>query len=94
MRRLLDYLPPKGAELPFFVGCRVQVPLGNRRVVAVITAIIPRSESDIEHLKHAENLLDASPLISDTQLELLRWTAHYYQHPPGETMILGLSPRE
>jgi len=94
MRRLLDYLPPKGAELPFFVGCRVQVPLGNRRVVAVITAIIPRSESDIEHLKHAENLLDASPLISDTQLELLRWTANYYQHPPGEAMILGLSPRE
>ena len=94
LRQLLDYLVPKNAVLPISPGCRVLAPLGNRQVVALITAVVPRSESEIDSLKHADCVLDDIPLVSVAQLDLLRWTADYYLHPPGETMVLGLSPRE
>ena len=94
IRQLLDYLIPKNAVLPISAGCRVLAPLGNRQVVALITAVVPRSESEVDTLKQADCVLDDTPLVSVAQLDLLRWTADYYLHPPGETMVLGLSPRE
>lgn len=94
LRQLLDYLVPKNAVLPISPGCRVLAPLGNRQVVALITAVVPRSESEVDALKQADCVLDDTPLVSVAQLDLLRWTADYYLHPPGETMVLGLSPRE
>jgi len=94
IRRLLDYLPPVGWQQPVPVGTRLRVSLGNRRVVGVVLASIPRSESQVDTLKPADAVLYSQPLIDPLLLKLLGWTAEYYQHPPGEAMVLALAPRE
>ena len=45
-------------------------------------------------IEAATALLDGQPLYTDTQRALLSWAADYYQHPLGEVLPLGLSPRE
>ena len=73
---------------------RVTVPFGKRSVTAVILSITAESSVEPAKLKAATALLDEQPLYTDTQRALLSWAADYYQHPLGEVLPLGLSPRE
>jgi primosomal protein N' (replication factor Y) len=94
LRRAFDYLPPEGCHGAAKPGARVTVPFGKRSVTAVILSI--RSESPVApaKLKAATALLDEQPLYTEKQRALLYWAADYYQHPLGEVLPLGLSPRE
>ena len=94
VRGYLDYLPAKGTDTLPAVGSRILVPLGSRQLVGIVTEILGSTNVDPAKLKRTKNYLDKNPLIDPAVLELLSWTADYYQHPPGETLILGLSPRE
>lgn len=94
VRGYLDYLPAEDHEVLPSIGSRILVPLGSRQLVGIVTEILGSSAINPAKLKHAKVYLDETALISPDVLELLNWTADYYQHPPGETLILGLSPRE
>ncbi len=91
LRSLLDYLPPAGMRaLDLPAGSRVRVPMGARSAVGVVVAHAEDSQLAPQRLRRVTALLDAEPLFDATLLELLRWTASYYQHPPGEVFAAAL----
>ena len=91
LRRLFDYrAPPQVDAGKLLPGQRVWVPFGRRRAVGVIVEIRDRSELPEARLKHALALIDAEPVLDATLLDLLRWSAEYYRHPPGEVIAAAL----
>ncbi len=94
LRKYLDYLPPEDCrELPK-PGSRVRAPLGSRVLTGVVTEVVGSSSLETGKLKPVQAILDDAPLIDSRVMGLLCWTADYYQHPPGETLMLGLAPGE
>ena len=94
LRQHLDYLPPVGCDKLPEPGTRIRAPLGSRVLTGVVTGIAQSGSFAPDKLKAVEAILDDTPLIDSRVMELLCWTADYYQHPPGETLMLGLAPRE
>jgi primosomal protein N' (replication factor Y) len=74
-------------------GIRVRIPFGSRKLIAVLVAITTQSTVAPGRLKHALEIIDETPLLPDTLMELYLWSAQYYQHPAGEVfqnMLPGL----
>ena len=94
LRRLFDYLPPQGlppaevASLP--AGCRLQVPFGSRKVIAILLEVTEDSDVAHDKLRPALKVLEHQPLISASVLALCRWSAEYYHHPEGEVLSAAL----
>jgi primosomal protein N' (replication factor Y) (superfamily II helicase) len=72
------------------VGARVRVPFGRRRQVGVVVAPARRETAPEADYKPLDAVLDTRPLLPAELLQLLRWTADYYQYPLGETLALAL----
>lgn len=71
-------------------GCRVEVPVGARRVVGVVLECLP--ESDQPKPRELLACLDTSPAITPELLALLQWVADYYFALIGEVVRLALPP--
>ncbi len=81
-------LPVKGAfdylsDEPVLAGCRVRVPLGNRKITAYCVAasvITPGRGDDIENpkLKKIIKKIDDEPVISEELLDLSLWMEKRY----------------
>ncbi len=84
-----DYLPPAEGPCPA-PGCRVRVPFGRRRETGLVMAVGNGSAIQGRKLKRAESLLDEKPLLSETELQLIRFTSDYYHHPIGEVVAASL----
>ncbi len=85
--RVFDYLPPAGvAAAGLQPGLRVRVPFGRQQVIGVLLETAAHSELPAGKLRRADAVLDEAPLIGPELLQLARWAAAYYQHPPGEVM--------
>ncbi|MCB1703025.1 MAG: primosomal protein N', partial [Halioglobus sp.] len=88
LRRLFDYLPPRGmsdAEVAAMQpGMRLSVPFGPRQVTGYLVAVCSDSELPAATLKHVDAIIDSQPLIPPSLLQLCEWAARYYHHPPGE----------
>jgi primosomal protein N' (replication factor Y) len=85
-----DYLLPATIQSPPAAGCRVKVPFGRRSMIGVVTGLSGSSDIDPKRLKKLQLVLDDNPVIPAEVLELLLWTARYYQHPPGEVISTAL----
>ncbi|MDE2345193.1 MAG: primosomal protein N' [Gammaproteobacteria bacterium] len=91
LHRQFDYLPPAGGEQNSLCpGMRVRVPFGKRHMVGVLTGITSNPGIAADRLRHASQVLDASPVISEDMLALAGWAADYYHHPIGEVLQLLL----
>ncbi|MCX2783784.1 primosomal protein N' [Microbulbifer thermotolerans] len=89
LRRLFDYLPPEGlAPSDLIPGQRLWVPFANRKLVAVLVDIV--SDSPLEQLKPAVELIDRQPLFDGPSRDFLHWAADYYQAPVGEIYAAAL----
>ncbi|QXP86851.1 primosomal protein N' [Methylococcus capsulatus] len=85
--RCFDYLAPAGVPLESLLpGVRLSVPFGNRIRVGYLIAVVETPGCEVERLRPAGAVLDAEPLLSETDLKLLRWAARYYHHPLGEVI--------
>ncbi|QXP91806.1 primosomal protein N' [Methylococcus capsulatus] len=85
--RCFDYLAPAGVPLESLLpGVRLSVPFGNRIRVGYLIAVVETPGCEVERLRPAAAVLDAAPLLSETDLKLLRWAARYYHHPLGEVI--------
>jgi primosomal protein N' (replication factor Y) (superfamily II helicase) len=85
--RLFDYAAPEIGR--GWIGCRVSVPFGHRRLVGVVAAV-GAADSEPTRIKAILQRLDAQPLISGELLQTLRWVAGYYHHPLGEVLATAL----
>ena len=69
---------------------RLWVPFGRRRVVGVLVETRARSDLPDAKLKAALGVIDDEPVFDEPLLELLRWSADYYRHAPGEVIAAAL----
>ena len=91
LRRLFDYRPPPGVDATrLSPGVRLWVPFGRRRVVGVLIEVRATSDVPAGKLRAATALIDESPVMDTALLELLRWSADYYHHAPGEVIAAAL----
>lgn len=84
LRRLFDYLPPKGDLVPITPGMRVLVPFGKQKLVAIVIEIGQHSEFPRAQLKTLLKVLDDTPALTPTLFKLCHWAFQYYQQPPGD----------
>ena len=67
------------------VGKRVEVSLRNKKYTGLVKRIIAEKPAGFEP-KPLVNVLDAEPLVHETQLQLWQWMADYYMCTEGEVM--------
>ena len=89
LSREFDYLPPKRGLTPF-VGCRVLVPFGRRQQIGLVMAHARETEVPSDKIKRCGESLDDKPLLSESDLWLIRFTSDYYHHPIGEVVAAAL----
>ena len=88
LRRLFDYRLSDDAAAP--PGVRVRVPFGRQRMVGVVVSHSETTDVPEGKLRAVEAVLDAAPLLSGADLELLQWAADYYHHPVGQVFATAL----
>ena len=81
LRRAFDYLCPQ--PLPD-IGCRVMVPFGKQKLVALVIAHPEDSTIEYKKLKTIHQIIDKTPLLPHSLFMLVQWAAKYYQHPIGD----------
>ena len=85
-------VPPK-LERQVVVGHRVLVPFGRSKTYVGIVAKVlftVLSEERTVNYKDVLQVLDASPILLDSQLNLWRWISDYYLSPIGEVYKAAL----
>ncbi|AXA65241.1 primosomal protein N' [Pseudomonas oryzihabitans] len=91
LRRLFDYLPPRGVvEEQLRPGVRLRLPFGRREVVGVLIEVARETEVPPDKLRAALQLLDERPPLPSALFELCQWSAQYYQHSLGDTLSWAL----
>ena len=94
VRHHFDYLPAAGhSAADYFVGSRVEVPFGRRKMTGVVIGHCQTSSIPAEKLKAISRSLDTAAVISDDLLALAEWMSSYYHHPLGDT-LLNLLPNQ
>lgn len=87
------YLLPDSIDTPA-VGCRVLVPLSSK----TITGIVYKVHTDTPPPENIQvraviEVLDAEPIVLESQLRLWEWIAEYYLCTLGEVMTAALPTR-
>ncbi len=88
LMRFFDYLLP--AQLQPAAGCRVLVPFGTQKRVAIVVGFPHSSEIPQEQLKNVIACLDQQPVFNRQLWHLLHWAAGYYQAALGEVLFSAL----
>ena len=79
------YLPP--ADTLPEPGCRVIVPFGRQRLVAMVLAHTAIPQNPGFKLKKISQVIDEKPLVSKQWLSLWQWLSDYYCYPIGESIF-------
>ncbi|EPF6152211.1 primosomal protein N' [Acinetobacter baumannii] len=87
-----DYTLTKAQYERAQVGSRVAISFGRQNLIGIITEKVDPQESFTGHfqLKAISELLDDEPILDEQVLNLLTWSAQYYQFPIGEVMQSAL----
>ncbi len=96
-----DYLVPGNLERRLAIGCRVRVPLGQRKLLGYCVDLIGPAhplarEIQPQRLKPIAEVIDRSPIIASRMLPLAHWIADEYVCPLGAAIesIVPTSVRE
>ena len=85
----LTYAVPEALQGVVRVGVRVVVPLGPRRVTALVIGMAEEAPAGIT-CRPLISLMDDSPIVPAKLLELLEWMAEYYLAPVGDALSLAV----
>ncbi len=85
LRRLFTYTSNQSLSEQA-IGCRVWVPFGRRRLLAVIAAETSTNTPNGVKLKSIEEVIDREPLWPKELWAMLNWAAQYYQHALGDVL--------
>ena len=80
---IFDYSIPEGMGAQ--AGCRVHIPLRNRKAVGTILSLA-EVEPDGFSLKPITSLIDPEPLLTEGLMKLARWMTGYYGTPLEQIM--------
>lgn len=82
------------AEHTLQAGLCVRAPWGVRTLTGVIVALreAPPAAFPLHRIRPLSAVLDEVPAVEPPVLEMVRWTASYYQAPLGEVMRCALPP--
>ena len=87
----MDYLAPQDKLLDEIrIGSRARVLFGNRKLTGIVIGKSDSSSFPQSKLKKVNEILDIQPVFDKLLLELLLWTASYYQQPIGEVLNAAL----
>jgi primosomal protein N' (replication factor Y) len=91
LRHSFDYLPPRDWNGEILKpGVRIKVPFAQRTTVGMLLELGSKPRIDITKLKHAIEILDNEPLLSEQLIKLNIWASNYYHYPIGEVMLNNL----
>ena len=86
---VFTYSVPSELERQVAVGHRVLVPFGrNKTYVGIVNCQLANCE--LKNVKPILQVLDPSPILLDSQLNLWRWISDYYLSPIGEVYKAAL----
>ena len=86
-----DYLVPSNQDInEIEVGVRARVQFGKRKLTGIVVGKHHSSEVPKSKLKTVNEILDTLPVFEPSLIELLFWTANYYQQPLGEVLNTAL----
>lgn len=89
LSRMFDYRLPDTLPVPG-VGERVRVPFGRQKLVGLVMELADTSDIAPEKLKVVLERIDASPVVDEHGLWLIRFASAYYHHPIGEVVAAAL----
>jgi len=89
LSREFDYLPAADVPVPA-PGSRVLVPFGSRQQVGLVLGHASESSLLPGKIRRCSHVLDQEPVLSDQDLQLIRFTSDYYHHPIGEVVAAAL----
>ncbi len=85
-----------GTSSPDYIGRRVLVPLGRRKVTGYVLDSTAPSETKYT-IRSITRFLDVEPLFHKNLIPFFRWLANYYHYPLGlivkSSLPSGLAPR-
>lgn len=67
-------------------GLRIKVPFAGRQVIGFLLQVKDSSDFDTQKLKSIIEVIDETPVLSATLLDMMRWAADYYQYSLGESL--------
>jgi len=85
----LTYAVPETLRGLVRVGVRVVVPLGPRRVTALVVGLADQPPDGVT-CRPLISLMDDCPIVPEKLLELLEWMADYYLAPVGDALSLAV----
>lgn len=86
----LSYSVPEALAKKIRPGCRVRVPLGQKKMyTGIVSRLYGQAPAGIS-LKEIAVLIDEEPIVNAYQLEFWQWLSSYYLCTPGEVLKAAL----
>lgn len=91
LRKCLAYLAPKDYTLAQLIpGVRVQIPLRNKQVYGILMRVSKQTDVPLSKLKPATAIVDETPILPDSLLQMIHWASDYYHWPIGDAFATAL----
>jgi primosomal protein N' (replication factor Y) len=71
-------------------GIRVVVPFGKNKLYAGLVMAVHMEPPSFPNVKYIIDIVDVAPIVTEKQLELWKWLAHYYLCHKGEVMAAAM----
>jgi len=84
------YRVPHNLNEQIKVGTRVVVPFGKNKLYAGLVMAVHTEVPSYPNVKYIIDLIDNAPIITEKQVELWKWLAHYYLCHNGEVMAAAM----
>ncbi|MBI4508584.1 MAG: primosomal protein N' [Deltaproteobacteria bacterium] len=84
------YAVPEHLGTEVQAGSRVLVPFGPRGVTGVVVRIHAEAPAHVGAILPLRQVLDESPALDQSLIDLCLWVAEYYEAPPGEVLRAAL----
>ena len=78
------YSIPKELEEKVVTGCRVSVPLGDKKSYTALVMSVHGNKPEGYRIKPIKELLDEEPVVTEKQLKLWEWISRYYLCSMGD----------
>ena len=88
LQGLFTYAVPNGMTVA--VGMRVVVSFGRSKTYVGLAARLHDNKPEGYDVKTIQQVMDAEPIVTDSQLKLWLWIADYYMSPIGEVYKAAL----